>query len=77
MRKCKGAALRQIPLSDIESLKEAGYVPLEHGDASKANSDYFVVMVKDKPDGGRDVEIVCPSFLHGPLGLQITGGISY
>lgn len=83
MRKLKNAELLTIPLSEIEALKEQGYVPLEYGDASKANSDYFMVMIRrhekktDELQRDDDIEIVCPSFLRGPLGFESRGCISY
>lgn len=77
MRKIKSPALRPILLSDIEELKQQGYKPLEAGDASKANSDYFMVMIREKEGGGVYVDIVCPSFLRGSLGFESVGGIAY
>lgn len=67
----------QIRPHEIEDWKRQGYVPLEAGDAGKANSDYFAIMVRDNQDGTRSVEIVCPSFLRGPLGFTAKGCVSY
>lgn len=84
MRQLKDAALRPITLSEIERLKEAGYQPLAAGDASKANSDYFMVMVRERTDATatngmtREVVIVCPSFLRGTLSMsKVQGGFGY
>jgi hypothetical protein len=77
MRELKNAKLTTLTLSEIERLKADGWVPLAVGDASKANSDYFAVMVRDR-NGARDVMIVCPSFLRGPLSMMsVHGNICY
>jgi hypothetical protein len=76
MRKLKDAKLRTITLSEIESLRDQGYRPLDAGDASMANSDYLMVMVSIEA-GKRRVKIVCPSFLRGPLGFTVDGAVSY
>lgn len=68
-----------ITLSEIERLKSQGYTPLADCDAAKANSDYFMVMVRRSGSGTEmRVEIVCPTFLRGPLGFTSSGGgVSY
>jgi hypothetical protein len=77
MRKIKDVKLTTITLSEVEQLKAAGFVPLEGGDASGANSDFFLVMVRTDSIGKLHVKIVCPSFLRGPLGFHIDGCVSY
>lgn len=78
MSKTIAANLRSIKLSEIEALKESGYELLSGGDASKANGDYFAIMIRHNNDGGHDVKIVCPTFLRGPLGITNNGrGFSY
>lgn len=78
MRQIKEPKPVAITLSEFEHLKEQGYEPLGGGDASRANSDYFLVMVrKDESGGGCNVQIVCPTFLRGPLGCTVRGGFSY
>lgn len=70
---------KPIPIlpSEMEEWKNQGYVPLESGDAGKANSDYFMIMVKDDQSGLRSIKILCPSFLRGPLGFTAKGCVSY
>ena len=79
MRTIKDPKPVAITLSEFESLKEQGYEPLGGGDASRANSDYFLVMIRKREVGGTgaDVQIVCPTFLRGPLGCTVLGGFSY
>ena len=76
MRPLKNAQLRPILPSQIEKMKSEGYEPIQGGDASMANSDYFMVFVRGAGDN-RMVEILCPSFLRGGLGFNARGGISY
>lgn len=68
-----------ITLSEFENLREQGYEPLGGGDASRANCDYFLVMVRKGKEAAdvMDVCIVCPTFLRGPLGCTVRGGFSY
>jgi hypothetical protein len=70
---------KTIKLSDVERLKREGYTPLADCDAAKANSDYFLVMVKRTgPGADMRVQILCPTFLRGPLGFNSSGGgVSY
>ena len=76
MRQLKEPKLQPILLSEIAALERQGYVPLDGGDASRANNDYFMVMVCKREDCD-NVKIVCPSFLRGPLGCHVRGGFSY
>lgn len=67
-----------IKLSEVERLSQSGYEPLTMCDASKANSDWFLVLVKRHKDGTRDYKILCPTFLRGPLGFAgVKGAVSY
>ena len=69
--------IKVIPLSVVKRLEDSGYARLASGDATKANSDYFMVFERIAGDG-RDMCIVCPSFLRGPLGISASGkSISY
>jgi hypothetical protein len=79
MQKCEKAQLRTVRLSEVETLRAEGYEPIAGGDAAKANSDYFMVMVKRGSDGAPDrIRILCPSFLRGGLGVSGTKvGFSY
>ena len=72
MRSIKDPTTKLIPISQVRALEESGYKPLAGGDASKANSDYFMVFVRDTKDG-RDTQILCPSFLRGSLGISDSG----
>lgn len=77
MRAIKNAKVVTILPSELEQWKNEGYHPLDDGDASKSNSDYFMVMCRDNEDGTRNIRVVCPSFLRGPLGFTVKGCISY
>jgi hypothetical protein len=71
--------MKTITLSEIDLLKEAGWVLLKGIDAGKANSDHFAVMVRESGgERGRDVLILCPTFLRGPLKfMKVDGNICY
>lgn len=69
--------LRAITLSEFDRLRQSGYEPLDSGDASRANSDYFQIMVRRNATGNSDIRILCPTFLRGPLGFKSAGAISY
>lgn len=77
MRPLKDAKLKAITLSAIREMEEHGFRPLEGGDASRANSDYLMIMEQRNDKGERRIKIVCPSFLRGPLGFTVTGAVSY
>jgi hypothetical protein len=67
-----------IKLSEIKELQDQGYKIVEGGDASKANSDYFVILERRHDDGTRTIRILCPTFLRGGIGFaKVSGGISY
>jgi len=66
-----------VRLSDVQRARLNGFSPLEAGDAAKANSDHFQILVRET-DGRREIQIHCPTFLRGPLGFNLApGGISY
>lgn len=77
MRPIKNAKLTVITLSAISEMEKLGFKPLHGGDASRANSDYLMVMEQCTDKKERRIEIVCPSFLRGPLGFTVTGAVSY
>lgn len=77
MRPIKDAKLQPITLSAIREMEDRGFKPLQGGDASRANSDYLMVMEQRTENGERRIEIVCPSFLRGPIGFTVTGAVSY
>lgn len=53
----------------ISDLKNAGYRHLQ-GDAGKANSEFFEVLVHDDK---KRIVIMCPTFLRGPLNIVWQG----
>lgn len=65
--------LKTITLSELQRYLDAGYTPVTGCDAAQANSDYFMVLRRE--NGG--VEILCPTFLRGGLGIAKGGSISY
>lgn len=73
----KAPQIKPLLLSQIKALQEQGYELLRGGDAQKANSDFFAVMVRTE-GSTRSIKIVCPTFLRGPLGIdQNCRSISY
>lgn len=70
--------LKPILLSQIATLKEAGFELIQGGDAAKANGDYFAIFERRNSNGISDYRILCPTFLRGNLGIsQVRGGLSY
>lgn len=75
-RKSENIVAVPIRISDFRAFQAAGWTPLEGGDASQANSDFFQILVTE---GADRVVIVCPTFLRGPLLIEQTpgGAIAY
>jgi hypothetical protein len=68
--------IRTIKISEIENLKRQGYVVLEGGDAAKANSDGFHILIREREGKPMDIAILCPTYLRGPLWIR-NGSVSY
>lgn len=69
---------KTIRPSEIDALRAQGYIKVCTGDASKANSDFFMMMERDNDDGTKSIRILCPSFLRGSIGFaKVKGAISY
>lgn len=69
--------IKNITISELDSLKDRGFELLSGCDAGKANSDGFAVMVKRSEGKPDEVAIVCPTFLRGPLRFKSASYISY
>lgn len=70
--------IKAVSWTQVEHYRKSGYLVLEDGDAAKANSDSFIVMVRKGEDGKRkDFMVLCPTFLRGPLGFSTNSGVSY
>lgn len=69
-----------VPVSwtDVDKLKKDGFT-FSAGDIEKANSDGFVLMKKED-NGKREIVILCPTFLRGPIhinGCLLSSSFSY
>jgi hypothetical protein len=71
-------SVKTITLSEVKQLEDAGWTVFRGGDAAKANSDHFLVMVRKRESAKseRDVMVFCPTFLRGPLYIT-DGSIAY